>query len=74
MSGPRPGDLRLRMHAVCSRRGLAPRTEKAYFGWVKRYVRFHGLRHPATLDAPENHDVAAKLFSRGRSRLWPNGR
>ncbi len=27
------------------------RTEKAYSDWVKRYVRFHDLRHPATMGA-----------------------
>jgi integron integrase len=27
------------------------RTEKAYVDWVRRYVHFHGLRHPETLGA-----------------------
>ena len=31
----------------------ARRTEEAYLGWVKRYVRFHGPRHPRELGAPE---------------------
>lgn len=31
-------------------RRLSPRTEDAYVAWVKRYVRFHGLRHPTHLD------------------------
>lgn len=26
--------------------GYSPRTEKAYVGWIRRYVRFHGMRHP----------------------------
>ena len=25
------------------------RTEEAYVGWVRRYVRFSGMRHPAEL-------------------------
>jgi len=29
------------------------RTEKAYVGWVRRYVHFHQLRHPRQLGAPE---------------------
>lgn len=29
------------------------RTEVAYLGWVERYIRFHGCRHPAELGAPE---------------------
>ncbi|HUQ15737.1 MAG TPA: integron integrase [Gemmatimonadales bacterium] len=27
----------------------SPRTEETYVAWVRRFVRFHGLRHPATL-------------------------
>jgi len=34
------------------------RTEQAYVGWVRRYVRFHGMRNPAELSA---EDVAAFL-------------
>jgi integron integrase len=29
------------------------RTEQAYVGWVRRYVHFHGLRHPRELGAAE---------------------
>ncbi len=29
------------------------RTEQAYVGWIKRYIYFHGLRHPADMGAPE---------------------
>jgi integron integrase len=29
------------------------RTEKAYVGWVRRFVHFHGLRHPSTMGGPE---------------------
>jgi integron integrase len=29
------------------------RTEKAYVFWVKRFIRFHDLRHPRTMGAPE---------------------
>ena len=34
------------------------RTEEAYVDWVRRFVRFHGRRHPRELGAPE---VAAFL-------------
>jgi integron integrase len=30
-------------------RQYSPRTEEAYTAWTRRYVRFHGLRHPADL-------------------------
>jgi integron integrase len=47
------------------RRGLrsrhySPRTEEAYVQWIRRYVRFHGLRHPSGLGAS---DAAAFLSS-----------
>lgn len=35
------------------RRNYSRRTEQAYAGWVKRYVRFHGLRHPRELGREE---------------------
>jgi integron integrase len=31
-------------------RQYSPRTEEAYVGWVRRYVLFHGRRHPSELD------------------------
>jgi hypothetical protein len=24
----------------------SPRTEVAYVDWIKRFIRFHGVRHP----------------------------
>jgi integron integrase len=29
------------------------RTEEAYTGWVRRFILFHGKRHPAAMGAPE---------------------
>ena len=29
------------------------RTEQAYVNWIKRYIFFHGVRHPAEMGAPE---------------------
>ena len=34
-------------------RRMSLRTEEAYLGWTRRFVRFHGQRHPATLAEPE---------------------
>lgn len=34
---------------ACRLRHLSLRTEKAYVGWIRRYVRLHGLQHPARL-------------------------
>jgi integron integrase len=29
------------------------RTESAYLGWIRRFIVFHGKRHPAEMGAPE---------------------
>ncbi len=29
------------------------RTEEAYVDWVRRFILFHGKRHPAEMGAPE---------------------
>jgi integron integrase len=34
-------------------RHLALRTEQAYLQWVRRYVNFHGRKHPREMGAPE---------------------
>lgn len=39
-------------------RRLSPRTEQAYRGWIVRFIRHHGTRHPRDLAEPE---VAAFL-------------
>jgi integron integrase len=31
----------------------SPRTEKAYVGWIRRFILFHDKRHPAQMGAPE---------------------
>lgn len=47
------GKLLDQLRAACRLRHLSLRTEKAYVGWVRRYVYFHDLRHPAAMGAPE---------------------
>jgi hypothetical protein len=34
---------------VIRARHYSPRTEKAYVHWIKRYIFFHGKRHPAEM-------------------------
>ena len=34
-------------------RHYSPRTEKTYIGWVRRFVVFHGKRHPRKMGADE---------------------
>jgi integron integrase len=39
-----------RVRLAIRARQYSPRTEEAYVGWIRRYVLFHGKRHPADLD------------------------
>ncbi len=34
-------------------RHYSRRTEEAYIAWIRRYIVFHGKRHPAEMGAPE---------------------
>ena len=34
-------------------RHMSRRTEKSYVGWIRRYIRFHGMKHPK--DLAEDH-------------------
>jgi integrase len=34
-------------------RHYSPRTERAYVDWARRFILFHGKRHPRDLGAPE---------------------
>jgi len=58
MSQHRPGQLRAAIHAAARLRHYSPRTERAYMGWIRRFVIFHGRTHPRHLGAD---DVAAFL-------------
>src|SRR4051795_13226766 len=42
------------------------RTEEAYLGWVRRFVRFSGLRHPAELGSDDVRRFLTALADRGR--------
>jgi integron integrase len=42
-----------RLREAIRLRGYSIRTEKAYVQWYERFVRFHQLRHPNTMGAPE---------------------
>ena len=34
-------------------RGLAYKTEKTYVFWIKRFIRFHGRKHPESMGTAE---------------------
>lgn len=41
------------------------RTEHSYIGWIKRYILFHGKRHPRAMGAPEITQFLTDLAVRG---------
>lgn len=49
------------------------RTEKTYVSWIKRYVHFHGLKHPAEMGPPEIEAFLSHLaLERGVSAATQN--
>jgi integrase len=62
---PKPKLLDRVRHAVRARH-YSRRTEKAYVLWIKRYIFFHGKRHPAEMGAPEVTAFLTALAVRDR--------
>lgn len=58
--------LLARVSEAIRRRYYSRRTEEAYVHWIKRFIYFHGKRHPADLGAVEVTDFLTHL-SRERS-------
>ena len=59
--GARPPKLLDRVHQVARLRHLSGRTEDAYAQWIRRFILFHGKRHPADMGAQE---ISASLSGR----------
>src|SRR3954467_15122424 len=51
-------ELRVRHYSI--------RTEEAYLAWIKRYILFHGKRHPDELGEPEIAAFITHLAVEGR--------
>ena len=47
-------------------RHRSERTEDAYVGWIKRFVRFHGMRHPAEMGEAEIEQYLTHLAEVGK--------
>ena len=45
---------------------MSPRTEAAYVAWVRRFIRFHGVRHPRELGEAEVSAFLTDLATRKR--------
>ncbi len=49
----RPPRLLDRVRGALRVRHYSPRTESGYVHWILRYIRFHSIRHPNEMGAPE---------------------
>ncbi len=56
-----PPKLLQRVREAIRARHYSPRTEQAYVAWVRRFVVFHGLVHPAKLCAADVRDFLTYL-------------
>ena len=64
---------------VARERRFSPRTEEAYCAWIRRYVEFHGRKHPRDLDANDvgvflsdlavEHEVSASTQNQALAAL-----
>ena len=54
-----------RVREVIRTRHYSRSTEKAYCGWIRRYIVFHGKRHPVEMDAEEIAAFLSDLALRG---------
>ena len=49
----KPPKLLDRVRATMRLNRYSPRTEEVYLEWIKRFIRFHGVRHPQEMGAEE---------------------
>ena len=63
---PRAPKLLDQLRLALRTRHYSIRTEDAYAGWVRRFILFHGKRHPAGMGAAEVVAFLSDLAQRGR--------
>src|SRR5438093_1496252 len=62
----RPPKLLDQVRLAIRTRHFSRRTEKAYVGWIRRFILFHGKRHPFLMGEPEVSSFLSSLAQRGR--------
>src|SRR5436309_10453302 len=55
-----------RVRVAIRTRHLSPLTEEAYVFWIRRFIVFHGKRHPVEMAAPEVTAFLSSLAVQGR--------
>src|SRR5437763_7795239 len=78
-AGPQPPRLLDRVREAIRVRHYSIRTEQAYVDWIRRFILFHGKRHPNEMGGPEivafltylavERNVAAATQNLARSAL-----
>ena len=63
---PPAPSLAQKIRAVARMRRLKPRTEQAYAGWIRRFLAYHGGRHPLEPGKGELEDFLSDLAVRGK--------
>src|SRR5262249_50611742 len=64
--GGRPPRLLDRVREANRLRHGSRSTEKSYVGWIRRFIVFHGKRHPAEMGAPEIAQFLSSLAIEGK--------
>ena len=64
-SPPPPPTLLVRVRNSIRLKHYSIRTEQAYTDWIRRYVHFHGKRHPSALGAADVEAFLSYLASEG---------
>ena len=54
-----------RVHHALRARHYARRTEEAYVGWIKRFIFFHGKKHPSAMGADDVNAFLTHLAVEG---------
>jgi len=62
----RPPRLLDRVRAGLRARHYSPRTEKAYVAWIRRFILFHGKRHPETMSGADIGDFLSHLANEAK--------
>jgi integron integrase len=58
---PRPPRLREQVHIVIRTRRYSRRTEQSYWYWIRKFIRYHGLRHPSEMAEREVREFLSWL-------------
>src|ERR1700733_7305139 len=61
-----------RVRSAIRLRHYSPRTETAYVAWIRRFIVFHGKRHPQEMGEPEVTAFLSALAHRGVSSSTQN--